>query len=401
MVDMTYVEYSGRSQIDAPVTRMSEFNSSNLTAVVFNAEKVTLAYEGLCAEAIHAPPQNVAWVRAWASEVNDDIAVVTAQLHGKTVFALPLEVVDSGPMRIARFTGGSHANGNFPPALPDFLKSANAATLRLLMDALRRARPDIDLVCLNRQLERQGGYQNPMLLLGRSPSPNVALAVDLEDGFDALLARASGKRKRKKNRSQIRKFEAAGGYRIIEASTKDEANRLLTAYFDMKAQQFRQMGVRDVFASKEVQAFFRHLSSEFADGQQRQFLLQGLEVGGKLRAVTGSSIGRDRIVCDFAAFADDELAQSSPGEFLFFHNISSACDAGYSLFDFSVGDERYKRLWHPVESQQFDTLVPLTAKGWLLAGGLRLGNRIKRAAKQSAGARSLIKSLRARLTSNR
>ncbi len=401
MVDMTSFEQAGQSQIDGPVTRMAEFESSNLAAVVFTADELSATYEGLCAEAVHAPPQSVAWLRAWSSEVNSDMVVVTAQLSGKTVFALPLEIVDSGLLRVARFTGGSHANGNFAPALPSFLKNTNAATIRALMHALHRTRPDIDLVCLDRQLESHGGFQNPMLLLGRSSSPNIALAVDLEGGFDALLARASGKRKRKKNRSQIRKFEAAGGYRIIEASTPEEANRLLTGYFDMKAQQFRQMGLPDVFASKNVQAFFRTLSSESVESAGSRFLLQGLEVGGKLRAVTGSSIERDRIVCDFAAFADDDLAQTSPGEFLFFHNIKSACDAGYKLFDFSVGDERYKRLWCPVETQQFDTLVPLTAKGWVLAGGLRLRNRIKRAAKQSAGIRSLVKFLRARLGADR
>lgn len=397
MVDTTSFEHTGQLQMDRPVTRMAEFEPSNFAAVVFDADELSAVYGDLCAEAVHAPPQSVGWVRAWSSEVNGDIVAVTAQQHGKTVFALPLEVVDSGPLRIARFAGGSHANGNFAPALPSFLQGVNALTIRALMDALHRARPDIDLVSLDRQLELHAGYRNPMLLLGGSQSPNIALAIDLEGGFDTLLARASGKRKRKKNRSQIRKFEAAGGYRIIEASTSKESDRLLTAYFDMKAQQFAQMGVTDVFAAESVRAFFRALSSESIGRDESRFLLQGLEVGGQLRAVTGSSIEKDRIVCDFAAFADDELAQTSPGEFLFFHNIKSACDAGYKLFDFSVGEERYKRLWCPKETQQFDTLIPLTARGWALAGGLRLRNRIKRAAKQSAVIRSLIKFLRARL----
>lgn len=401
MVDMTSFEQASRNRIDGEFTRVADTKSPGLTTIVYGGDEVSTAYEGLSANAVHAPPQSLAWVRAWSTEVNSDMAVVAAQSYGKTVFVLPLEIVDRGPMRIARFAGGSHANGNFAATSPSFPKTADAAAIRGLMDTLRRSRPDVDLVSLDRQLESHQGIRNPMLMLGGSPSPDIALAIDLEGGFDALLSRASGKRKRKKNRSQIRKFEAAGGYRIIEASTPDETNRLLAAYFDMKAQQFRQMGVPDVFAAKEVQAFFRSLSSSSLASTGSGFVLQSLEVGGKLRAVTGSSMEADRIVCDFAAFADDDLAQASPGEFLFFHNIKSACESGYKLFDFSVGDERYKRLWCPEEKLLSDTLVPLTAKGRVFAGGLRLGNRIRRAAKQSAGVRSSIKILRARLGSGR
>jgi hypothetical protein len=43
---------------------------------------------------------------------------------------------------------------------------------------------------------------------------------------------------------------------------------------------------------------------------------------GKLRAITGSSISADRLICEFGAIANDDLAHASPGEFLFFDNIS-------------------------------------------------------------------------------
>lgn len=396
MVDVTSSEHMDRRRIERPAANIAKPGQSELAAVVFATDEVSAAYQGLSADAIHAPAQSVGWIQAWSKEVNKDIVLVTAQHRGTTVFALPLEIVQSGPLRIARFAGGSHANGNFCPASPSFLNTADAADIRSLIEALHRSRPDIDLVSLDRQLETHGGFDNPMLLLGKSPCPNIALAVDLEGGFDVLLARASGKRKRKKNRSQIRKFEQAGGYQIVEAASVDEIDRLLTAYFDMKACQFKQMGVTDVFAQKEIQAFFRALCRNSLESSNSRFVVNGLEVGGKLRAVTGSSIEKHRIVCDFAAFADDDLAQASPGEFLFFHNINSACEAGFKLFDFSVGDERYKRLWCPTETQQYETLIPLTAKGHVLAAGLRLRNRLERAIKSSVRVRTLARKMRAR-----
>ena len=84
-----------------------------------------------------------------------------------------------------------------------------------MLAAIRTARPNIDALVLERLLPEHGGVANPLLALPHFPSPNISLAVSLEGGFDALLSRVSGKRKKKKHRSQMRKFEAAGGYRRI------------------------------------------------------------------------------------------------------------------------------------------------------------------------------------------
>ncbi|RWP59475.1 MAG: GNAT family N-acetyltransferase, partial [Mesorhizobium sp.] len=117
------------------------------------------------------------------------------------------------------FLGGRHANGNFAAADPSWLTKADGAAIRSMLAAVAKARPDIDLVALERLLPDLEGIANPLASLPSFPSPNLSLAVDLAGGFDALLSRASGKRKRKKHRSQTRKFEAVGSHRRIEART--------------------------------------------------------------------------------------------------------------------------------------------------------------------------------------
>ena len=63
-----------------------------------------------------------------------------------------------------------------------------------------------------------------------------------------MLGRTSGKRKRKKHRSQTRKFEAVGSFRRIKARTEAETNALLDAFFVMKEARFQKMGIANVFA---------------------------------------------------------------------------------------------------------------------------------------------------------
>ena len=350
------------------------------------------SYDVHAADLRFAPAQSPVWLAAWAGNAQPDIVVAIARHDGVPAICLALEVIRAGGFRIARFASGRHANGNFPAARLDAPGASEAA--QALIEAVRLARRDVDVIALERLLPALDGVANPLLSLPHFPSPNLALSVDLSGGFDALLARTSGRRKRKKHRSQMRKFETAGGYRRIEAKSPQEVDRLLDAFFEMKAARFRKMGIRDVFAEPGTQGFFRQLFvAALADGQRR-FLLHGLEVGGVLRAVTGSSRTSDRITCEFGAIAEDDLAFASPGDFLFFENIHEACDEGLAVYDFGVGDEPYKRLWCDVETEHMDALVPLTAKGRILAASMRGSAKVKAFVKNSPLVWTLTKRLR-------
>jgi CelD/BcsL family acetyltransferase involved in cellulose biosynthesis len=352
------------------------------------------AYAEFCRSALFAPAQSAGWILNWAAQTGADAVVATLSAEGRPVFSLALEVTRTGPFRVARFMGGRHANGNFAAVDPRWLAKADSSAIRSTLAAIARARPDIDLIALERLLPGLDGVANPLAALPHFPSPNLSLAVDLEGGFDALLSRASGKRKRKKHRSQTRKFDAVGSHRRIEARTAEDVNRLLDAFFEMKEFRFRKMGIANVFGEPEIRAFFRALFIEALAEEKPSFVLHGLEVAGKLRALTGSSRSGKRVICEFGAIAEDDLGHTSPGDFLFFDNIQEACETGFAVYDFSVGDEPYKRLWCDIETQHFEVLVPLTLKGRALALALQQGARLKASIKNSPTIWKLTRMLR-------
>ncbi|TGT73009.1 GNAT family N-acetyltransferase [bacterium M00.F.Ca.ET.159.01.1.1] len=330
-------------------------------------------YAQFCASALYAPAQSASWVSKWAAATGADIIVATLACDGRPALSLALEVIRRGPFKVARFPGGRHANGNFAATEPRLLPAIDGPAIRSMFKAIAGTRPDIDLISLERLLPDLDGVANPLAALPSFPSPNLALAVDLDGGFDALLSRASGKRKRKKHRSQTRKFEAIGTFRRIEARTPEEVDSLLGAFLDMKEVRLAKMGIANVFGDAAVRAFFRALFTDALAEEKPSFLLHGLDVAGKLRAVTGSSRSGKRLICEFGAIADDDLAFTSPGDFLFFDNIQEACELGFDVYDFSVGDEPYKRLWCDIEVQHFEALAPLTLKGHALAAAMRQG----------------------------
>ena len=368
-----------------------------LSPFVHDSSDGALVHAQVCDGSCPTPAQHPDWVANWIAHSGTE--TIIAALHGEdgsTIFSLPLELCAFGAVKAARYLSGPHANGNFP-ALSAEAPAPDRSALELLIEQIATDRPDIDILVLERQAKKAGGVDNPLLQLPHAQSPNPALSVTLAGGFDAVLERSSGKRKRKKHRSQMRKFDAAGGWQRVRAETGDQARKMLDAFFAMKSERFRKLGIHNTFGDDGVKRFFHNLFGEAAQKTDPVFVLNGLEVGGTLRAITGSSLCAGRYVCEFSAFADDELAVAAPGDFLFYENIREACDNGAEIYDFSVGDEGYKRQWCDRVEWQFDCFIPLNAKGRLAAMAYRSSAEAKRIVKSNDTLWKAAKSIRRKI----
>lgn len=343
-------------------------------------------------------PQSATWLRNWQAHANAD-CFVAALYDGETpVLMLPLEVVKSGSVRLARFPGGTHANGNFPILSRAAAGTISADDIRSLTRTIHAARPDIDALLLARQLGSLNGLENPLLHLSHAPNPNPVLSASLGCGFDAVLDRGNAKRKRKKHRQHTRRYEEAGGYRIVTAASPDEARALLDRFFVIKAEHFTKRGIDNVFGEPEVREFFHGLFGEAAGKTPRTFEIKGLEVGGIIRAVIGKSFWMNDLTVEFGGIAEDDLVSASPGEYLFFEDIMQSCGDGIAVYSFGIGDEPYKRDWCDIELPLYDGMVGFTMKGRAYAAAYRARNAATAMIKRNAWAWGLAKKLRGRIS---
>ncbi|HEV7417120.1 MAG TPA: GNAT family N-acetyltransferase [Tianweitania sediminis] len=387
MVDAVLAGHSGADmqvQAGSPVDFTLAFNPAG--------SAVLERYRAFAAAVPKGPAQHPVWVEAWGATSSSRLVMMEISHRGAVVLMMPLEIIRRRGLTIARAIGGTHANGNFPASDPSFARNLSAELTHEIDRSIRRSDLDADLVLVERQAHEIGGHANPLAALASTESPNVALAVDLNNGFGAVLDRVGRKRRLKKHRAQTRKLEAAGGFGHREAKTEAEVEALLAAFLQQKGERFRKLGIENVFT--DHQPFFEQLFKRSLAEAETPFRLHALEVGDKLRAVTGSSHLGDRVICEFSSIAEDELLQVSPGDFLSFLNIEAAADQGATVYDFSVGDEPYKRGWCDLVSTQFDIAVPLTLRGRAYAALLIAASRAKRQVKSNERLWSMVKRLR-------
>ena len=371
---------------------------SDLRIAVHSSIAAAGAFWTRCAsEGIATPYQSLDWIEAYSRLVDTPAghspAIVTmSDAAGAPLMLVPLSVQAAGPLRIARFIGGKHANFNMPVCAHG-AAALDATALRAgLQEAGRQA--GIDLFAFANQPYDWEGVANPFALLGGSPSPSAAYKLALSKDATALLNAQLSKDTRKKLRRDEGKLAAFGPLTYRRAETRSDITETLNAFLAFKAERLQAMGIADPFDAPEIRAFLADVAHR--RGPAGPVLeLHALRIGERIIAIFGAMVDRQRMCCLFTAFdADPEFSRWSPGTALLTRIIANACDRGLKTFDLGVGEARYKTQFCNATEALFDSLVPVSVSGRLAGAWLARFGATKRWAKQSPGVMKLIGKLR-------
>ncbi|MEX1082723.1 MAG: GNAT family N-acetyltransferase, partial [Xanthobacteraceae bacterium] len=195
-------------------------------------------------------------------------------------------------------------------------------------------------------------------------------------------------------RTKERRLQRLPGYRYLRATSAADVNRLLNAFFPLKAAHMAALGLPNIFAEPGNEAFLRQSCHQRLGEGKPLIEIHALETDSELLALfAGIGDGR-RFSGMFNTYTLSDNARQSPGLVLLVHIISNLADRGLHSFDLGVGEAHYKSFFCKESEPLFDSFLPLTPLGRLAAVAAREGNRMKRHIKQSRALWGLIQSLR-------
>ncbi len=341
--------------------------------------------------------QRFDWLEPWARLAGRregvTPAIVVGTHRGEAMFLLPLGRRRHGPVRVARWLGGSHVNTNVGLYHPEFLAGLTAETSLGLTRRIVAALRPVDILSLANQPLRWQGFDNPFRHLPRQVEAQPVLVMRLAPDFDTVLGRGNGSRKRKKLRWQENALAPAGGYTFRRATTPADGAAILDAFLAQKAVQFAQQGMHNVFADPGVADFLR-AAARRSGGTEPLIEFYAIEVAGEIRATFAAGVDRGRLYGYFSAITQDEFTRVSPGELLLYNLVQESCRRGLAELDLGIGEERYKHSWTTEPEPHFNVYVPATLLGRTTVTALRLWKGAEGRVRRSPRLWATVKRLR-------
>ena len=304
--------------------------------------------------------------------------VVGFDAAGRPLFLWPLGRKRMGPFTVAEFLGSKHASFNIALWRREAAAMIGVHDIRGVLGRLAREPGGVDLLALYCQPLRWGGIANPLAALPHQLSAEDGSCLHLDArGAAAVVSPAMQSRLKIKER----KLARLAAYRYLQAGDADDIDRLLTAFFALKAVHMRSRGLTNVFAEPGVSEFLREASHlKLADGRPL-IELHALEGGGEVLAVYGAIVDRYRFSAMFNTYTLSDQARHSPGLILLRHMIGACAERGTASFDIGVGRARYKSFFCKEPEPLFDTFIALTPRGRLALPALRAAFAAKRTIK--------------------
>jgi CelD/BcsL family acetyltransferase involved in cellulose biosynthesis len=337
--------------------------------------------------AVKTPYQSFDFVESWQRQIGTPsrvtpFIVVGFDGAGNPAFLWPLGRAYTGPVSIVSFLCGKHANFNFALWRRDFIQSITAHDLRAVMSRLG-ATHQVDVLSLVRQPCSWNGFPNPFALLSHQPSPSAGLRLTMTARGDEQIKQILSCSMRKQMRSKEKRLKDLPGYRYFRATTKADVERLLDAFFPLKAARMNALGIPNIFADPAHEAFVREACHLGLSMGKPLIEIHALECDTDLLAVFGAINDGRRASGMFNTYTLSENARSSPGLVLLVHLIADLAARGVQQFDLGVGEASYKTFFCKEDEPLFDSFLAVTPIGKVAAVAARASGHAKRQIKQN------------------
>jgi CelD/BcsL family acetyltransferase involved in cellulose biosynthesis len=345
--------------------------------------------------------QSFDWLAAWCRHIGPltrtQPAIVIGRRGDETLFILPLAVTP-GAVRRLTWLGSDLCDYNGPLLAKACASALASERFPALWREIGRclqadARTRHDLVELTKMPERVGEQANPFMALATGLNPSNAYISDLFGTWTEFYETKRSSSTRRRDRTKLKRLGELGEVRFVTPQDRGEIERSVAMLMEQKARSFARMGVANMFARPGWSAFFTAVAT---DARMRGLVhVSRLDVGSGWAAVNLGLVFRDTYYHVLASHDDGEASRFGPGVAHLRDLLRYSIEHGLKHFDFTIGDERYKREWSDRTIALHDHVAAASVRGLPAVAMVHGHRRLKRFIKQNEALWSLFSRARA------
>jgi CelD/BcsL family acetyltransferase involved in cellulose biosynthesis len=346
--------------------------------------------------------QTFDWLSTWLRNIGVHEgckpAIVIGRHDGTILFLLPFALEGRAGLRKVTWLGSYLCNYNGPVLAREFSRRVSPPQFTQLwqdIQSLLRRQLGHDIVDLEKMPTMIGEQANPFCAMRVTPHVNDAYMTVVGGDWEAYYAAKRSSSSRRTDRKKRKRLADHGETRFVTAGNRGDVVRSVDALIDEKGKSYAKLGVANMFEWPGYRDFFIDL----ATGAQSARLthVSRVDVGDMTAAANFGLMYRGRYYYILAGYDDGELARFGPGAIQLRDVMRYAAEHNCPLFDFTIGDEPYKREWCDVEIGLCDYVSPASWRGSLVAALTVPFRQVKRAIKRNPTAWAFVRKARSML----
>lgn len=333
--------------------------------------------------------QTYEWLESWYINVGAELSirpclVAVYSETGEPLCFFPFAIERKGFCSLLTWLGEDFIDYGAPivtPALMEERGSSAAIDFGTIWDAVLRHVPAVDAIWLTKMPETINGRTNPICTLRCNRYHSNAHYVRITANWDDFYKLHAGSRTRSTDRRKHRRLTDTGrlSFSMTDGSDESAFNSITQAMIEQKQNRYREILAPDFLDPEPHRRFFKRPSKGLVSSGALN--ISGLHLNDKIITTHWGMTYRRRFYYYMPSFADGRWMMYSPGRLLLFHLFRWCFRHGIEVFDFTIGDEEYKRDWCDNELNLHQLFSAHTWKGKLYALRYRLhlillGNRI-------------------------
>jgi len=333
--------------------------------------------------------QTFDWLSIWQEQVGrlNGVApriVVGHAANGALAFIAPLAIARKPTHKELVWLGSDLNDCNAPLLAPGFAQRSDAVAdlWPRIRDAIRACPDsDFDVIRLEKMPAAVGAQANPFAALGTALHPSGYYATPLAPDWDTFYTAKRSSATRRRDRTKRNRLGDFGAVAFSSLPSGAAAVAALDVLVAQKSATFAARGIPNFFAKPGYLAFYRALASNPRTSELVH--VSELRVGNEVAAVSFCLIFAGRYYYLLSSYTDAEMARFGPGAVHLHELMRYAIGKGVGVFDFTIGDETYKRDWCDEGEKLFDYIAVAGWRGALAVMPMRFARHAKRTIKQT------------------
>jgi CelD/BcsL family acetyltransferase involved in cellulose biosynthesis len=323
--------------------------------------------------------QTFDWLRLWYDcigvheSVRPHIVLVSGS-DGQPLLLLPLAIHEKSGIKRLVWLGGKECDYHGPLLAKGFASRIDPQAFKDLWARVLAALPAFDLIFFEKQPATIGDQDNPFLALGCTPYVEDAHYTRLEGTWEEYFRAKRSSKKRGKYRNQENGLRKLGELSFGIVSEPSEIRAALKELFEWKSQQYDETGVQNNLRWPGRKEFYEGV---VLDPQLKNTVkLFALKIDDQVISgdICAPYKGRNTGIFHFGY--NRKLSKYSVGELLRMKITEWCFQNGLSIYDYSIGDDTYKKIWCENTLHLYSYAKPKTLKGWALILLRRTRNRL-------------------------